>query len=286
MLTFLTLLLGIVWGPRAIELSAPVGTAAVEIFLDGESVGLKAKAPWTFVCNLGPAPAPHSLDAVARDARGAEIGRARLKVNVPAAPGRSRSRSPARKGRNGPHRASRLGRRGRKSPLEGDRHLRRQAPRRPGPRAHRAAGVRPRASPLSSGRRGVRLRGARRGGDHVRGTRPRRVLPRADGRPPAGPARHTLRSRGDEGLACLRRRDASRRRGRGGRSLDRLRHRRGRSSLPSETCGSGRLFDTRVGTFRGDPEVRVLSAYSEQTAGSRRRTTCIGVRFRCPSCAG
>ena len=83
MLTFLTLLLGIVWGPRDIELSAPVGTAAVEIFLDGESVALKPKAPWTFRVDLGPAPAPHHLDAVARDARGAEIGRARLKVNVP-----------------------------------------------------------------------------------------------------------------------------------------------------------------------------------------------------------
>jgi hypothetical protein len=32
----------------------------------------------------------------------------------------------------------------------------------------------------------------------------------------------------------------------------------------------GRLFDTRVGTLSGNPEVRVLSAYSRQVAGSRQ----------------
>ncbi len=83
MLTFLTLLLGIVAGPREIEVSAPADTAAVEIFLDGESVARRTRSPWTFVVDLGPAPAPHHLDAVARDARGVEIGRARQRVNLP-----------------------------------------------------------------------------------------------------------------------------------------------------------------------------------------------------------
>ena len=83
MLTFLTLLLGIVVGPREIELSAPPGTAAVEIFLDGEGVTRRTAPPWTFAVDFGSAPAPHHLDAVARNARGVELGRVRQRVNLP-----------------------------------------------------------------------------------------------------------------------------------------------------------------------------------------------------------
>ncbi|MBK9062422.1 MAG: hypothetical protein IPL89_04385 [Acidobacteria bacterium] len=83
MLTYLTLLLGIVVGPREIELSAPPGTAAVEIFLDGEGVARRTAPPWTFAVDFGSAPSPHHLDAVARDARGVELGRVRQRVNLP-----------------------------------------------------------------------------------------------------------------------------------------------------------------------------------------------------------
>ncbi len=83
MLTFLTLLIGIVWGPREIELDAPARTSSVEILLDGERVARRIGPPWTFIVDLGPAPEPHYLDAVARDARGAEVGRARQKLNLP-----------------------------------------------------------------------------------------------------------------------------------------------------------------------------------------------------------
>ena len=83
MLTFLTLLLGVAWGPQKIELGAPAGTAAVEIFLDGDRIARRHRPPWTFVVDLGPAPAPHHLDAVAFDARGTEVGRVRQKLNVP-----------------------------------------------------------------------------------------------------------------------------------------------------------------------------------------------------------
>lgn len=83
MLTFLTLLLGVVWGQQTLELNAPAGTAAVEIFLDGNSLARRHRPPWTFLVDLGPAPAPHHLDAVAFDARGTEIGRVRQKLNVP-----------------------------------------------------------------------------------------------------------------------------------------------------------------------------------------------------------
>ncbi len=83
MLTFLTLLLGVAWGTQEIELSAPAGTAAVEIFLDGERLARRHRPPWTFAVDLGPVPAPHHLDAVALNARGVEIGRVRQKLNVP-----------------------------------------------------------------------------------------------------------------------------------------------------------------------------------------------------------
>lgn len=83
MLTFLTLLLGIVSGPHAIALNAPPGTASIELLLDGEPVEYRTAPPWEFRVDFGSAPAPHHLDAIARDTRGAEIGRARQRVNFP-----------------------------------------------------------------------------------------------------------------------------------------------------------------------------------------------------------
>jgi len=83
LIAFLTLLLGIVVGAREVDLAAPAGTAAVEVFLDGESVARRTRPPWTFVVDFGAAPAPHHLDAVARDARGVELGRVRQRVNLP-----------------------------------------------------------------------------------------------------------------------------------------------------------------------------------------------------------
>ena len=83
MLTFLTLLLAIVSGPHTVALSAAADTASVEVLLDGERVGLRRAPPWEFALDFGEAPAPHHLDAIARNARGAEIGRARQRVNFP-----------------------------------------------------------------------------------------------------------------------------------------------------------------------------------------------------------
>ena len=83
MLTFLTLLLGIVSGPRAIALNAPPDTASIELFLDGEPAKYRSAPPWKFMVDFGSVPAPHHLDAIARNARGAEIGRARQRVNFP-----------------------------------------------------------------------------------------------------------------------------------------------------------------------------------------------------------
>jgi hypothetical protein len=82
-LTFLTLLLGVAWGPQKVELGVPAGTASVEILLDGHALAQRHRAPWAFIVDLGPSPAPHHLDAVARDAAGAELGRTRQRINFP-----------------------------------------------------------------------------------------------------------------------------------------------------------------------------------------------------------
>jgi hypothetical protein len=82
-LTFLTLLLGIISGPRTVALSAGADTASVELLLDGERVGLRRAPPWEFDLDFGEAPAPHHLDAIARNRRGVEIDRTRQRVNFP-----------------------------------------------------------------------------------------------------------------------------------------------------------------------------------------------------------
>lgn len=83
MLTFLTLLLGIIHGPRPVALNAPARAASVELLLDGELFAIRRAPPWEFVVDFGEFPAPHDLDAIARNDRGDEIGRVRQRVNVP-----------------------------------------------------------------------------------------------------------------------------------------------------------------------------------------------------------
>jgi hypothetical protein len=83
MLTFLTLLLGIVGGPRTIELGVGEGVAFVELRLDDELVATIRQAPWEAVVDFGAAPAPHHLDAIARNANGVEIAHARQRINFP-----------------------------------------------------------------------------------------------------------------------------------------------------------------------------------------------------------
>ncbi|MFI5120067.1 MAG: hypothetical protein ACHQM4_06610 [Thermoanaerobaculia bacterium] len=83
MLTFVTLLLGIVSGPHTIEVGVGEGVAFVELRLDEELVATIRQPPWQAVVDFGAAPAPHHLDAIARNAHGREIARARQRVNFP-----------------------------------------------------------------------------------------------------------------------------------------------------------------------------------------------------------
>jgi hypothetical protein len=82
MISFVTLLLGIAFGVRSIEVQAAPAVASVEFRLDGRTLTVLPAPPWRVPVDFG-APAPHELVAVARNGEGAEIGRAVQRINIP-----------------------------------------------------------------------------------------------------------------------------------------------------------------------------------------------------------
>lgn len=86
MITFLTLYLGLIVGPRHFELSVAENTSRVEILLDGELRTEITAPPWEFWIDLGGEPLPHELAAVAYDQESKQIGRAFQRLNVPHPP--------------------------------------------------------------------------------------------------------------------------------------------------------------------------------------------------------
>ncbi len=82
MIEILTLFLGLYHGVQTVELEVGEPVAAVELRLDGEAAGTLSGPPWKLAVDLGPELTPHELIAVARDAEGRELGRARRWVNL------------------------------------------------------------------------------------------------------------------------------------------------------------------------------------------------------------
>jgi hypothetical protein len=82
---FVTLLLGLLSGPHEVALHVEPGVTKVEVRLDGAPAGTLAAPPWTLDVDFGHGLAPRVLEAVAFDASGTEIGRARQTVNLPRA---------------------------------------------------------------------------------------------------------------------------------------------------------------------------------------------------------
>ena len=82
-IAFLTLFLGLIHGPAAVEISAGPEIAAVELLLDGRSVARLAEPPWSAEVDLGADLLPHRLTARGLDALGDEAGRAEQWLNVP-----------------------------------------------------------------------------------------------------------------------------------------------------------------------------------------------------------
>ncbi len=84
MVSFATLLIGLVFGHVNVSLAVSRDVAWVDLLLDGTRVA-RVEAPWTAALDLGRPPAPHELVAVAFDARGRELASARQWVNRPRA---------------------------------------------------------------------------------------------------------------------------------------------------------------------------------------------------------
>ncbi|MEM7350715.1 MAG: hypothetical protein AAF657_07915 [Acidobacteriota bacterium] len=83
MIEFVTLLLGLVTGTQAVEVSADERVTRVEFRLDGKTLETLTEPPWYFNCDFGGALAPHELVAIAFDADDEELGRVRQWVNLP-----------------------------------------------------------------------------------------------------------------------------------------------------------------------------------------------------------
>jgi len=83
MIAFATLFLGLVFGPKPVEVIVGPEVAAVEVYLDGESVGKTTGEPWTLPVDFGSELAPRFLEAVALDAQGQELDRIHQWINLP-----------------------------------------------------------------------------------------------------------------------------------------------------------------------------------------------------------
>ncbi len=84
MVAFVSLFVGLIAGSQTVQLLVGAPVAAVEVFLDGRSLGVLEGEPWGLACDFGEEVQPHELLAVARDGEGREIGRARQRLNLPA----------------------------------------------------------------------------------------------------------------------------------------------------------------------------------------------------------
>ena len=83
MITFASLILALVVGVQPVEVLVADEVARVEIWLDGEIVGVLEGQPWSLPCDFGAELEPHLLEAVALDPSGSELGRAQQWINVP-----------------------------------------------------------------------------------------------------------------------------------------------------------------------------------------------------------
>lgn len=86
MVSFATLILFLVTGIYPVEVMVDQSVAVVEIQLDGEVVGRLTDDPWRLEVDFGQPLQPHELVAVAKDAQGRELSRARQMVNLPRPP--------------------------------------------------------------------------------------------------------------------------------------------------------------------------------------------------------
>ena len=85
MVTFLSLFLWLMTDVHPVKVAVDPGVASVEIFLDGEGIGVATEPEWEIKCDFGDRLRPHELVAVATDETGQELGRTIQLVNLPRA---------------------------------------------------------------------------------------------------------------------------------------------------------------------------------------------------------
>ena len=83
MVTFVSLFLNLITGVQPVTLAVSEPVVAVEIQLDGRSLGVLRGEPWTLACDFGPHLLPHELVAIGRDRSGREVMRRTQWVNLP-----------------------------------------------------------------------------------------------------------------------------------------------------------------------------------------------------------
>ena len=83
MITFAFLFLGLILGDHEVEMLVEGDVATIELVLDGERIGRLDGEPWKMEIGFGSDLRPHKLEAIAFDADGREIDRARQLINLP-----------------------------------------------------------------------------------------------------------------------------------------------------------------------------------------------------------
>ncbi len=104
MVTFASLILGLVVGVQSVEVLVDGPVAAVELFVDGVRQARLEAEPWVCGVDFGPQLRPHELVAVALDAEGRALDEARQWINLPRAPAEATIHI-ERQGEGGPARA-------------------------------------------------------------------------------------------------------------------------------------------------------------------------------------
>jgi hypothetical protein len=85
MVTFVSLFLWLMTENHPVQVAVDPAVASVEIYLDGESIGVATAPKWEVSCDFGKKLRPHELVAVARGGDGRELDRATQVVNLPRA---------------------------------------------------------------------------------------------------------------------------------------------------------------------------------------------------------
>ncbi|MEJ2581710.1 MAG: hypothetical protein P8127_08765 [Acidobacteriota bacterium] len=83
MVTFVSLFLWLMTGDQPVRVAVDPTVASVEIFLDGQSVGVATDPEWQVTVDFGQRLRPHELVAIARDDSGREVDREIQVINLP-----------------------------------------------------------------------------------------------------------------------------------------------------------------------------------------------------------